>query len=163
MHGLNIDTNHIKWSSAEKTAPILCKSAQSVVSDSRVRNKFVLDTIEGNHPLDENTVICIGIAGDVWQQQFSKVLSKYTVESMTTDGWLRCVPIPGVPNDVYEVTKADVANGDIFNVKAQWGVTTPSGPIQVGKVGDFILRDPNNHDDVWIVQRKIFLNTYQLT
>jgi len=161
MYGKFIDATALKWGTAEKTAHILFKPAQSVVPDARIRSKIILDTIEGYHPLDENTVICLGAAGDVWQQQISKLVTKYSIVSSTSDGWMWCTPLPGVPNDVYEVTANDLGNGnDTFHVSAQWGINTDNGPIQVGKVGDFILRDPNNHNDVWLVQRKIFLNTY---
>lgn len=51
---------------------------------------------------------------------------------------------------------------DIFYIIGQWGEQTPDGLIQKGKIGDFICQNREYPTDVWIVKRKIFVNTYNI-
>ena len=161
MNKIDTRTPSITWQSAEKSATIHAMSSQVLLGSSSVlADKLLLNTLEGNQQIG-NSMICLGATGDVWQQAPRKLLEKYTVTDVTVDGWLVCTSIPGVLSDVSEVLDQENGNQDVY-IPAQWGQDTPEGKIQMGKVGDFILRDPNNHDDVWIVARKFFLNTYKI-
>lgn len=84
-----IDTSKIiNWSLASKTKPIKVKHLKSLLVDDSVLSKFLIDTIEGKEPIfyNKNIVICIGEAGDVWQQEVKKVISKYDLKDIDRDG-----------------------------------------------------------------------------
>jgi hypothetical protein len=160
MNKINTRTPSINWQLVEKSATIHAISSQVLLGgNSILADKLLLNTLEGNQQIGKS-MICLGATGDIWQQAPRKLLEKYTVTAITDDGWLECTSIPGVLSDVFEVPDQENGNQDVY-ILAQWGQNSPEGKIQMGKVGDFILRDPNNHDDVWIVAQKFFLNTYK--
>lgn len=158
MCGKNLD-----FSTATKTKPIKAKHLSCVMSDRNVLTKFLLDTLEGRQNLKEdgNTVICLGEGGDVWQQATKKLLQKYTVTSITEDGWLVCEPKP--ENEVWATQYNGESRGDgKFSIFAQWGEKTESGQyVQVGEVGDYILRSKTDPNDYWLVRKSFFESTYE--
>lgn len=162
-----IDTTQITdWSIASKTRPIKAKPLINLLVDRTVTSKFLVDTLEGKEPLGDGAIICVGEAGDIWQQMPKKLLQKYHVTAIDNDGWMVCEPLPDNAVDVVEVNPAAVwenqyDGGDVFYIIGQWGATVREEKnVQTGKVGDFICRNQTDHTDVWIVRRKLFLNTY---
>ena len=92
---MRIDTSKIlTWSKASKTKPVKAKPLVTLLVDKTVVNKFLVATLEGNEPLGDGVVICIGKSGDVWQQTPKKLLQKYNVTSIDNDGWMVCEPKP---------------------------------------------------------------------
>ena len=76
-----------------------------------------------------------------------------------------CEPLPDNAVDVVEVTDAmctpDAHNANAFYIIGQWGETVGEEKnVQRGTAGDFICRNRTDHTDVWIVRRRLFLNTY---
>ena len=91
----------------------------------------------------------------------SKLLAKYTVSGITPDGWMVCEPRPDNAVSVVEIRAT--SDGDTeFYIIGQWGEDSDEGPRQYGTVGDFVCRSRLDPSDVWIVRRKIFLNTYNI-
>ena len=158
-----IETNEITgWNIASKTRPIKAKPLISLLVDRTITNKFLVDTLEGREPLGDGSVICVGEAGDTWQQTPKKLLAKYHVASIDKDGWMVCEPLPDNAVDCFEVpyNQTDFADQS-FYIIGQWGATVGEEKnVQTGVLGDFICRNQTDHTDVWIVKRKLFLNTY---
>jgi len=93
---VRIDTTKItNWKIASKTRPIKAKPLVSLIVDKSVTSKFLVDTLEGHEPLGDGVVICIGEAGDAWQQMPKKLLQKYSVKGIDKDGWMECEPSSG--------------------------------------------------------------------
>ena len=168
-----IDTTQLTWGLASKTKSLKAKHLSSLLVDPRVISRFLVETLEGKEQLNPNSMICIGDASDAWQQSPTKLLAKYDLKDIDSDGWYLFAPKPGNNSNCHEVTDADVINclqipklrekpgQPDFAIIGQYGEKTDYGLMQYGHLGDFILRDPNNPKDCWIVMRKIFLNTYE--
>jgi hypothetical protein len=149
------------WQSASKTKPIKAKPIQSLLSDEDVLTKFLLAALEGNQTLKANAIVCLGAAGDVWQQAPDRLLKKYKVTGFDENGWLICEPLPEHEVDCFETELHTEPPG--FSLKAKWGERQADGSfILFGEWGDFIVRDKNDHNDVWIVQKSLFLSTYEI-
>jgi len=170
---IKIETSSITdWRIASKTRSIKAKPSISLLVDRKVTSKFLIDTLEGHEPLGDSSIICVGEAGDVWQQTQKKLLQKYTVVSIDSDGWMDCQPLPDNAVDAIEVSESlwktfSTLNTDPldfgFTIIGQWGATVDGVKnVQKGIVGDFICRNQTDHTDVWIVKRKLFLNTYNI-
>lgn len=154
----------LNWKIASKTRPIKAKPLVSLIVDRSVVSKFLVDTLEGKEPLGDGVVICLGEAGDAWQQMPKKLLQKYVVRSIDKDGWMDCEPLPDNAVNCIEVTNDMTHNDDgEFTIIGQWGASVGSeNNVQSGSCGDFICQNQTDPTDVWIVRRKLFLNTYIL-
>lgn len=161
------------WNIATKTKSVRAKPLISIMVDRSVLSKFLLDTIEGKEPLGDGAVICIGEFNDAWQQSPKKLLQKYDVRSIDDEGWMVCEPKLDNSVECHEVVDADYPPidykhrgpfGSEFYIIGNWGETLPDGTknAQKGTLGDFICRNRNDPTDIWVVQRKIFLNTYAI-
>lgn len=164
---MKIEVSHIKkWNVALKVRPIMVKPLLSVLVDKRVSHKFLLNTLEGREVLGDGSVLCLGESGDIWQQMPTKLLQKYDVVSIDEEGWMKCEPKPGNSSDCVEITEYLLTQLDLpllyekMWIEAQWGEKYEEKTVQFCDSGDFILRDRINNNDIWIVKRKIFLNTY---
>lgn len=153
--------NITAWKVAKKTKSIRAKPLVSIMVDASVLSKFLVDTLEGKEPLGDGVVICLGDSNDAWQQMPSKLLAKYTVSGITPDCWMVCDPKPDNSVDVCEI-RATTDNDTEFFIVGSWGEDSPEGPRQYGTIGDFVCRNREDPADVWIVRRKIFLNTYNI-
>ena len=125
---MRIDTTKItNWKIASKTRPIKAKPLVSLIVDKSVTSKFLVDTLEGHEPLGDGVVICIGEAGDAWQQMPKKLLQKYSVKGIDKDGWMECEPLPDNAVNCWEVPDSacspDELNRKIFTIIGQWGAT----------------------------------------
>jgi len=134
-----------------------------LIADKTLVAKFLLDTLEGTQSLAKDSVVCIGIDNDAWQQTTKALLKKYNVTTFTEDGWMICEPKPEAVAECCEIT-ADLMEGQTeFEVVGQWGKKQDDGThLQYGVVGDYICRQPHDHTDVWRVARKFFINTYAI-
>ena len=160
------------WRVASKTAALRAKPIVNLLVDRTVASKFLVDTLEAKEPLDEGAMFCIGAAGDAWQQMPKKLLAKYDVTAIDTDGWMICTPKPDNAVNCVEVTPelvklVDPENAHLewitkkFTIIGQWGATVDGVKnVQEGEEGDFICQNRTDPTDVWIVRRKLFLNTY---
>ena len=165
-----IETSAIKtWAVAKKTKNIKAKPLISIMIDRSVTNKFLVDTLEGKEPLGDGAIICIGESNDIWQQMPKKLLQKYNVIEIDKDGWMVCEPRPDNSVDCIEITEliADPYEDDEgFFIVGLWGEKRfhkgVDELIQRADYGDFICRNREDKTDVWIVKRKIFINTYNI-
>lgn len=159
-----IDTSSIKnWMVASKNRPIKAKPLITLLVDRSVTNKFLVDTLEGRESLGDGSVICVGEAGDIWQQTQKKLLQKYYVKEIDRDGWMLCEPLPDNAADVYEPKEDECGVDGLFYVIGHWGEAIGEEKnIQRGKLGDFICRNQTDHSDVWVIRRSLFLNTYNI-
>ena len=178
---MKIDTNKIEgWLLATKTRPIKAKPLINLLVDRTIVSKFLVNTLEGREPLGDGVVICVGEAGDAWQQMPNKLLSKYDVTGIDKDGWMVCIPKLDNSVNVKEITDLflssksealkDYPDDRMYNlgrfaISGHWGdnaYPTLGKNIQWGDMGDFICQSRTDSTDVWIVKRKLFLNTYNL-
>ena len=153
------------WGVAKKTKNIKAKPMISLMVDKTVTNKFLIDTLEGKEPLGDGSICCIGESNDVWQQMPKKLIAKYDVIGIDNDGWMICEPRPDNSVNVFEVSIFDLGDKDNdtkFYIIGQWGGKTPEINSQTGEVGDFICQNREDSTDVWVVKRKIFVNTYTI-
>lgn len=133
----------------------------NLLVDRTVVSKFLVDTLEGKEPLGDGVVICVGEAGDAWQQMPKKLLQKYVVKEIDKDGWMVCEPLPDNAVDCVEVTEVMLGFDTDFTIIGHFGQTIDGeSNIQTGTEGDFICRNQTDKTDVWVVKRKFFLNTY---
>jgi hypothetical protein len=102
------------------------------------------------------------------------------VTEIDKDGWMICTPKPDNAVNCLEMSKDFLAsiretnaskpypddrmeNMGSFAIEGQWG--TADYPelgknVQWGNTGDFICQNRTDPTDVWVVRRKLFLNTY---
>jgi hypothetical protein len=157
MTDMLLDVNTLAFRKAEKNKPIRAKALASVVPDKSVHKSLLVRTLEGDEPLREGSLLCLGEVGEPWLQMPAKLMKKYKISDVDADGWMVCTPIPGVQENAAEVL------GD-FYVQGQWGekmmVAGREVYVQKGKSGDFVLRSPSDLSDVWVVRRSLFLATY---
>lgn len=177
---MKIVTEWVKdWKVASKTQPIKAKPLITLLVDRTVTSKFLVDTLEGKEPLGDGVVICVGGAGDAWQQMPKKLLAKYDVTAIDDNGWMICTPKPDNAVNCIEVTKLlletpgqlcvakppdeEMYKMASFYVNGQWGSADYPAfgkNVQWGDTGDFVCQNRTDPTDVWIVKRKLFLNTY---
>ena len=142
------------WRVAKKTKPLRAKPMVTLVIDKTVMAKFLIDTLEAREPVSPNAMFCIGETNDAWQQTPDKLLSKYDVTDVDGDGWMVCTP---KPDNSAEFIEAGTA-GFIIGL---WGETIDGHEnLQAFSPGDCIARNRQDHDDVWVVRRKIWMNSY---
>lgn len=157
-----IDVDSLNFVRAKKTKPLRAKPMAQILVDPSVREKFLLQTLEGNQILKAGSIMCVGIGNDAWQQTQANLFKKYTVESVDDNGWMTCQPKPENEVQAAEITE-EFKN--TFSLKAQWGeeyfVNGAQTFLQFGITGDFVLRRPDDNSDLWIVARKMFLATYE--
>ena len=162
---MKINTNEINgWKVATKTKGLKAKPVINLLVDRTVLNKFLVDTLEGKEPLGDGAVVCIGESNDAWQQMPKKLLQKYEVKGIDADGWMLCEPRPDNAVNCIEVADSMIdKNESSFHIIGQWGETSNGEKnVQRGQVGDFICQNRNDPTDVWVVRRKIFINTYSI-
>lgn len=164
-------TKIVSWNVATKTRPLKAKPLINLVVDRTVANKFLIDALEGKEPLGDGAVMCVGEAGDAWQQMPIKLLKKYFVTNIDKDGWMECTPLPDNATDCFEVTRVFIDQFSMtppnkgwfgeFTIIGHYGETRGNEKnVQAGVEGDFLCRNRTDYTDVWIVHRKLFLNTY---
>jgi hypothetical protein len=150
------------WGRAKKIRPIRVKPINCLFNDKSVLAKFLLDTIEGYQALRRDSMVCLGYAGDIWQQSAESLHKSYSPLRLETDGWVIFEPKPEDERLVIEVHLFGCNIGDKgFAIKAKWGEEQPDGSIlQYGRSGDIVAQRSDDPEDVWIIKREIFTATY---
>jgi hypothetical protein len=142
------------WRVAKKTKGLRAKPMITLLVDRAVMAKFLVDTLEAREPVQPDALFCIGESNDAWQQSAKKLLAKYTVDAIDSEGWMVCNPKPDNSVEFRECMD------DIY-ITGHWGETIDGVPNQQrARFGDFILRNREDTTDQWVVARKIFINTY---
>lgn len=145
----------INWRVAKKVKGLRAKPMVNLLVDRTVMAKFLVDTLEAREPVHADAMFCIGESDDAWQQSAKKLLQKYTVDAIDSDGWMVCNPKPDASVDFYQIVNYDGV------IQGNWGETIDGVPnLQRYNAGDFIVRNRDDHTDCWVVARKIFANTY---
>ena len=157
-----VNLDDVVWGVAKKTKNIKAKPLISIMVDRSVLSKFLVDTLEGKEPLGDGAIICIGDSNDVWQQMPKKLLQKYNVIEIDNDGWMVCKPKSDNSVNCWEFTEDMPSYEKEFHVKTLWGEEIEGNFYQKGEKGDYICRSREDINDVWIVKRKIFINTYNI-
>lgn len=135
------------WFRAWKTRPIWAKKLDRA---ERV------ETLEGMEDVPAGQCLCRGEAGDVWPQAPERLTAKYEpVGEIDSEGWQKHIPRP----DNQGVLAAQISHE--FTVHAEWGELR-------GKPGDYLVKDYEDReteypDDIWIVDRSLFVATYDWT
>lgn len=156
---------------ARKVQAIRAKPMVTLLVDRSVATKFLVNTLEAQETVSPDSVFCIGMAGDAWQQSASHLLKKYTVTAIDTDGWMVCEPKAENACLALELTGERIAaamgsvdpDRQLLYIEGLWGQKVGDHEnLQLFEVGDFLLCDRDNPKDRWIVKRRFFLNTYTL-
>lgn len=128
---------------------------------------FSINTREGYIKPDLDTMLCVGADDEPWQQPLANLQRGY--DAVGVDGiWTLYAPKPSKVVEFFEITSALVASigavaAPLF-ITGQWGQTIDGIPnLQRCHVGDFIARNPDDLADQWVVQRSIWLRTYEET
>ena len=134
-----------QWFHARKTRPIWARQLDAAQT---------VRTLEGEEQVAAGHYLCRGEAGDIWPQTEETLLKRYTAtDEVTTDGWRKYQPHP----DAQGVMATPIDHP--FEVQATWGILS-------GKAGDFLLKNFQDREtaypaDVWLVDRRLFGETYQ--
>jgi len=153
-----IDPSQLQFVTAKKVKPLQAKPMQCLLNDQRVMTHFLLNTLEGTQMLKANSMVCVGVCGDVWQQDRDKLHKAYIPTEVDEDGWVTFIPKPEAERDACQILE-----GSSFTIKAQWGTRQADGSfIQTGNDGDYVLRSQEDPTDIWIVAKKVFETTYNI-
>jgi len=167
------------WNRASKTRNILARPLGTLIIDADIATKLLLETLEGTQAVKfakPDTMVCVGVGNDCWQQEKKKLFAKYDIIDMTTDGWMVCQPKPENEVEVVHISEVflkgvtpimqlDTAGrltSDLFYIIGQWGTETEEGPRQNGEAGDYLCRNLQDHSDIWIVKQFMFRSTYTI-
>jgi hypothetical protein len=152
-----LDTSKLPYKVGRKTKGLRAKPMVTLLVDRTVMAKFLVDTLEAKEPVHADAMFCIGESNDAWQQSAKKLLGKYNVDAIDPDGWMVCSPKQ--ENSVEFSQLPDTTYGGY--IQGNWGETVEGVPnLQRFKPGDFVVRNRDDHSDTWIVDQKIFRNSY---
>lgn len=163
-----LNTQLLPYKVAKKTKGLRAKPMVTLLVDRAVMAKFLVDTLEAKEPVHADAMFCIGESNDAWQQSAKNLLKKYTVDAIDPDGWMVCNPKRETSVEFCEIIEDTIRvagwNERMLNgyIQGQWGETIPDlgANLQHWKLGDFIVRNRDDPTDVWVVGRKIFINSY---
>jgi len=133
------------WFHARKTRPIW---ARELESEQQIQTLEGMETVQAGHYL------CRGEAGDIWPQAKEQLGKRYSpTDEISPDGWRNYVP------------RSDAEGVMAIPIDHSFGVQTSWGQL-IGKPSDFLVknfhdRDVPYPDDVWIVDQKLFCETYE--
>lgn len=155
-----VDVASLTFVTVKKNKPLIAKPMQTLLNDERVMNSFLLSTLEGTQMLKANSMVCIGVCGDIWQQDRDKLHKAYKPVEVQEDGWVKFEPKPESERDACQIACLDPESE--FKLVAQWGTRQTDGSfVQTGHSGDYVLRSKEDPTDVWIVEKSIFDRTYE--
>jgi hypothetical protein len=163
-----LNTTKLTYKVGRKTKGLRAKPMVTLLVDRTVMAKFLVDTLEAKEPVHADAMFCIGESNDAWQQSAKKLLAKYTVDAIDPDGWMVCNPKQESSVEFSQITTdaLDQINwtGETNSgyIQGNWGETVVGFGcnLQRFKPGDFVVRNREDHSDTWIVDKKIFLNSY---
>lgn len=153
-----LSTDSLEFKIARKTKGLRAKPMVTLLVDRAVMAKFLVNTLEAREPVHPDAMFCIGESNDAWQQSAKTLLQKYTVDAIDADGWMVCNPKAENSVEFYQIP----ASAESGYVQCLWGeaVYGIGSMLQRYEPGDYILRDRGNSHDVWVVNGKIFMNSY---
>lgn len=157
-----IDTSSYFWLLGKKTKGLRAKPLSALITDRSIISKFSIDTLEGKEPINSANMFCIGETGDAWQQTAKALLKKYNITNIDADGWLICEPKPENEVEFFE-WKCEQGSPEEYTsyIKGLWGATVDGvDNLQSIFVGDFVCRQPHQHEDQWVVRKHLFINSY---
>lgn len=168
-----LDIGRARWSLAKKVHPLRAKPIVSLLVDRSVMGQVLVDTFEAREPVNPQAMFCIGESNDAWQQMPDKLLKHYDVRHIDDDGWIVCHSKPESVREFFEITPELLEKLSLWKhfaskdsagtgfVQGLWGETVGDRPIlQRFRLGDYVVRNREDVPDVWVVRRKIWLNTY---
>jgi hypothetical protein len=151
------------WKIAKKVKGLKAKLIGTLI-DRSIMDKVLINTLEGPQEPNEANLLCVGEAGDVWQQTNAALHKKYHIINVDGNGWYICEPKPENEVEFIELTVEflqSVPQFDDMYIKGQWGTTINGNEnLQSFSIGDFLCRQTHDHTDQWIVRRNLFKNTY---
>ena len=152
------------WNTAKKTKPIRAKLLSWVFADVSCASMFKIVTLEGDEPVDVPNLLCIGEAGEPWQQTKKALLKKYTITDISDDGWMICTPKPENSVEFFVVQHNDVhVDADVLGIIGQWGGEVDGlRNVQLVSFGDTVCRQPHDHTDQWVVRKVLWESTYSV-
>ncbi len=130
------------WFHAKKTGLVWAK---------QLEEDQTIETLEGPTTAKAGDFLCRGAVGELWPQSEKRLNEKYEpTDEVDADGFRKYL-------SKSEVMAAQVDHP--FHVKTSWGDLD-------GKPGDFILKSFSDKevdypDDAWIVDKKLFADTYE--
>jgi hypothetical protein len=167
LHPL-IQLDQLNFYKVQKTRTIRARPISTLIGCDSVLAKMVLATLEGNQALKAGSFVCWGVDNDVWQQSEKNLHAKYTPTQVGADGWTTFTPKPDSPVNAMQIT------GDTFSLGAAGGFSVKNPGwgdervidgkktyLQYGVDGDYILQGLTDPNDLYIVAKKFFDNTYE--
>jgi hypothetical protein len=163
-----LNTSKLTYKVGRKTKGLRAKPMVTLLVDRTVMAKFLVDTLEAKEPVHADAMFCIGESNDAWQQSAKKLLAKYTVDAIDPDGWMVCNPKQENSVEFCKITNDALDQAGwakdcgMGYIQGNWGeaVLGLGSNLQRFKMGDFVVRNREDHADTWIVDQKIFLNSY---
>ncbi len=163
-----VPTTDLQWKIVKKTKPIKARPINTILdkSDPSIFEQLLLKTLEGSQGLRRNSFICVGEAGDCWQQTKDKLHDKYIPAEVDEDGWTEFRPKATNKAHGVQITEDfQIGPYDGFSVVNPWWgdrriVEGEDRHYQFGVKGDWILQNPSDPQDTYIVAEKFFENTY---
>jgi len=153
---------------AKKTKPMRAIHMSRVFADPIFASMFLVNAIEGAEPIDSDAMLCIGEVGDVWQQKYDKMQSKYDLMEMGSSGWIVATPKPENEQRVIQLTP-EVLESQLANltqpvyIQGGYGATIDGiENLQQVTIGSWLVQRLPYTGDQWIVQDNLFQNTYTL-
>ncbi len=162
-----IDTSLIlHFTTYTKTKPMRVISMADLFQGNPVMSQFKLTTIEGDEQVDPQAWLCQGESGDVWQQKYTKLVQKYELYPVGIN-WYSAFPKPDnkvkavqLTNDLIELFELDIEK-PVF-IRGNYGepILGYDGLYQRAVLNSWIVVRLPEDGDQWIVQDKLFINTY---
>lgn len=161
-----------EWHVYRKTKGLIALPASVVLDMSGDWvSKLLINTLEGSAPVRKDAMVCIGPAGEVWQQGAEKLFAKYDATGVVglgqrNAGWINFVPkdSPATRVKATQVT-ATMAGGDASNRvvlhNCHWGEKQPDGTYaQYAAVGAWLVVRPDDPTDAYFIEEAVFDDTY---
>lgn len=147
---------------AKKTKPMRTIHMSHVFADPIFVKMFLVNAIEGAEPIDQDAMLCIGEAGDVWQQKYNKMQSKYDLMKMGSSGWIIATPKPDNEQRVIQLTR-EVLESQLVNlsqpvyIQGGYGATIDGiTNLQQVAIDSWLVQRLPYNGDQWIVQNNLF-------
>jgi len=142
------------WKNYKKFAPILVlefnsKTKNLIKNTDIINDEGKVNTLEGPQKIKEGDIICKGVDGEYWVQPKSRLKDKYDLNknynSRGKTPWEEWVP------KGEKVKAIQIDDKESFNI----------GSMK-GKKNDWVLCDPENLSDKWIIDNNLFKKTYKI-
>lgn len=132
------------WEVYFKIKSIMILGYKQAKEEGIIDERGMVETLEGPQKATEKHVICKGDKGEYWPMEKSKLEANfYKGPPCRCMGWSEYFP-KGKPVEARQENSKDK-----FKIKSM-----------EGKRGDYIVRRKDDKEDVWIVDKKIFEDSY---